>query len=76
MLLRSENVLSRSRGQPVAELEQKGDILTPSSLALSSRPRLLLYLYKRYTKDFPSPPSSLAAFSLLKKNKTLPTQKD
>lgn len=32
MLLRSENGLSRSCGQLVAELEQKGDILTPSSV--------------------------------------------
>jgi len=73
VLLRSENFLSRSRGQLVAELGQKGDTLTPSSM-----PFLLDHTYFcifiKGTKDFTFFfPSRLAAFSLPKKNKTLPT---
>lgn len=60
MLLRSENFLSRSRGQLVAELGQKGDILTPCSM-----PFLLDHTYIctfiKGTKDltFVSPPGWL-----------------
>lgn len=74
VLLRSENFLSRSRGQLVAELGQKGvswlPVLcpffwtTPTFVPLWKVPRTLLFS-----------PCSLAAFSLMKNN-PLPTWKD
>lgn len=71
--LRSENFHSRSHGQLVAVLQQTGDSFTPSSIPFFQDHTYFCIILKD-TKHIPFfSPSSLAAFSFLKKNRTMPS---